>query len=61
MKEIKENLRKHLEAHPQATEEDAVKFVFQGMLGVGHLVASPGEAKSPAAANKKPVPPDRQN
>ena len=35
MKEIKENLRKHLEAHPQATEEDIVKFVFQAMLGVG--------------------------
>ena len=40
MKEIKENLRKHLEAHPQATEEDIVKFVFQAMLGVGHLVSS---------------------
>ena len=40
MKEIKENLRKHLEAHPQATEEDVVKFVFQAFLGVGHLVSS---------------------
>ena len=40
MKEIKENLRKHLEAHPQANEEDVVKFVFQAMLGVGHLVSS---------------------
>ena len=40
MSEIKENLRKHLEVHPQATEEDAVKFVFQAMLGVGHLVSS---------------------
>ena len=39
MKEIKENLRKHLEAHPQANEEDVVKFVFQAMLGVGHLVS----------------------
>ena len=40
MSEIKENLRKHLEAHPQATEEDVVKFVFQAFLGVGHLVSS---------------------
>ena len=40
MQQIKENLRKHLETHPQATEEDVVKFVFQGMLGVGHLVSS---------------------
>ena len=40
MQQIKENLRKHLEAHPQATEEDVVKFVFQAFLGVGHLVSS---------------------
>ena len=40
MSEIKENLRKYLEAHPQATEEDVVKFVFQAFLGVGHLVSS---------------------
>ena len=40
MNEIKENLQKHLEAHPQATEEDVVKFVFQAFLGVGHLVSS---------------------
>ena len=40
MSEIKENLRKHLEAHPQAMEEDVVKFVFQAFLGVGHLVSS---------------------
>ena len=37
---LKKNLRQHLEKHPQATEEDIVKFVFQGMLGVGHLVSS---------------------
>jgi hypothetical protein len=40
MSEIKENLRKHLEAHPQANEEDVVKFVFQAFMGVGHLVSS---------------------
>ena len=40
MQEIAQCLRKHLETHPQATEEDVVKFVFQAMLGVGHLVSS---------------------
>ena len=40
MDRITENLRGHLEAHPQAAEEDVVKFVFQAMLGVGHLVSS---------------------
>ena len=40
MNQITENLRRHMETHPQATEEDVVKFVFQGMLGVGHLVSS---------------------
>ena len=40
MDRITENLRRHLEAHPQAAEEDIVKFVFQAMLGVGHLVSS---------------------
>ena len=40
MQQIKDALRKHLDAHPRATEEDIVKFVFQGMLGVGHLVSS---------------------
>ena len=40
MDRITENLRRHLETHPQAAEEDIVKFVFQAMLGVGHLVSS---------------------
>ncbi len=40
MDRITENLRRHLEAHPQATEEDVVKFVFQALLGVGHLVSN---------------------
>ena len=38
--ELKRCLQEHLLSHPQATEEDVVKFVFQGMLGVGHLVES---------------------
>lgn len=38
--DLKKNLAVHLKKHPLATEEDIVKFVFQGMLGVGHLVSS---------------------
>lgn len=38
--DIKRYLAQHLKKHPLATEEDVVKFVFQGMLGVGHLVTS---------------------
>lgn len=37
---IKRCLAQHLKKHPLATEEDVVKFVFQGMLGVGHLITS---------------------
>ncbi len=42
--EIKKQLALQRKRRPQMKEEDTVKFVFQGMLGVGHLVASPGEA-----------------
>ena len=38
--EMKKQLRTQWKKHPQMTEEDVVKFVFQGMLGVGHLIAS---------------------
>ena len=33
-------LRAQQARYPLMTEEDVVKFVFQGMLGVGHLIAS---------------------
>ena len=38
--DLKKNLATHLKKHPLATEEDVVKFVFQGMLGIGHLISS---------------------
>ena len=38
--DLKKSLAAHLKKHPLATEEDIVKFVFQGMLGVGHLIRS---------------------
>ena len=33
-------LREEILRHPAMLQEDAVKFVFQGMLGVGHLLSS---------------------
>ncbi|MBR0463224.1 MAG: hypothetical protein IJJ23_02410 [Clostridia bacterium] len=36
-----ELLNAHIERHPQAQAQDALKFVFQGMLGVGHLLGQP--------------------
>ena len=37
---IKKNLLSERKRRPMMTEEDAVKFAFQGMLGAGHLVPS---------------------
>lgn len=36
--EIKKQLAVQKKRYPEMNEEDIVKFVFQGMLGVGHLV-----------------------
>ena len=41
---IKKNLLAERRCRPMMTEEDAVKFAFQGMLGVGHLVPSESTA-----------------
>jgi len=40
LRELRECLCEHLKRYPLANEEDMVKFVFQGMLGAGHLVSS---------------------
>ena len=37
---ITENLKVQRLRYPLMNEEDVVKFAFQGMMGVGHLVAS---------------------
>ena len=34
----------HRERYPLMTEEDTVKLVFQGLLGVGHLIRSEADA-----------------
>ena len=43
--EILKNLREHLRRYPAMRQEDIVKFVFQAMLGVGHLLSSRGAAE----------------
>ena len=42
--EIKKQLAVQKKRYPQMNEEDIVKFVFQGMLGVGHLISSLSDA-----------------
>ena len=39
-REIRERLKEHLLRYPAAEQPDAVKFVFQALLGVGHLLSS---------------------
>ena len=38
-------LREHYMRYPLMNEEDVVKFAFQGMLGVGHLISSEARAR----------------
>ncbi len=42
--EMKKILYAQRERYPLMTEEDVIKWAFQGMLGVGHLIASEQEA-----------------
>ena len=42
--EMKRCLEEQKKRYPLMNEEDVVKFVFQGMLGVGHLIYSEGDA-----------------
>ncbi len=43
--EIRKQLQIQKERYPLMTEEDVVKFVYQGMLGVGHLIRSEQDAR----------------
>ena len=42
--EMRKLLRTQKRRHPLMNEEDIVKFVFQGMLGIGHLISDPAAA-----------------
>jgi len=41
---LKRLLTEHLRAHPAAQAQDAVKFLYQGEFGGGHLIADPAAA-----------------
>ena len=53
--EMKKQLKVQQKRYPQMTEEDIVKFAFQGMLGVGHLIKSEQDARDRLAAEMEPL------
>ena len=56
--EMKKQLQVQKKRYPLMTEEDIVKFVFQGMLGVGHLINSEQDAKDRLSAEMATLDPD---
>ena len=48
----------HLAAHPAHQAEDAVKFLFQALLGPGHLLSEPGTLESRIDAEMQSLAPD---
>ncbi len=56
--EIKQQLLVQRQRYPLMNEEDVVKFVFQGMLGPGHLIPSADDAKGRLAAEMALLQPD---
>ncbi len=56
--EIKRQLQVQRKRYPLMNEEDVVKFAFQGMLGVGHLINSESDAKDRLAAEMASLEPD---
>ena len=57
--EIRANLREHLRRYPAMEQQDVVKFVFQAMLGVGHLLSSRNAAEEAAARETESLLPGR--
>ncbi len=55
---MKSLLRLQQKRYPLMTEEDVVKFVFQGMLGVGHLISSEEKALAYLHAEMAGLEPD---
>lgn len=54
--EILRYLREQARRCPAMKEQDIVKFVFQAMLGVGHLLSSRGAVTAYAAREMEPLP-----
>ena len=58
MEEMKKQLQVQRKRYPLMNEEDVVKFAFQGMLGVGHLISSADDARNRLAAEMASLEPD---
>lgn len=56
--EMKKQLQVQRNRYPLMNEEDVVKFAFQGMLGVGHLINSKADAKNRLATEMASLEPD---
>ncbi len=56
--EMKKQLLAQRKRYPLMNEEDVVKFAFQGMLGVGHLIRSAEDAKNRLAEEMASLEPD---
>ena len=57
--EILRCLREQRERYPAMEQQDTVKFVFQAMLGVGHLLSSRDRVESYITQEMDPLPADR--
>ncbi|MBR4458126.1 MAG: hypothetical protein IKS31_04110 [Clostridia bacterium] len=55
---VREHLRAHLASHPAAGAEDIVKYIFQALLGVGHLLGSPEQVESYLTGEMSALQPD---
>ena len=56
--EILHCLTEHLERYPAMRQQDTVKFVFQAMLGVGHLLSSREAVEGYITQEMGPLPAD---
>ena len=56
--EMKKQLQVQKQRYPLMNEEDIVKFAFQGMLGVGHLITSIHDARRRLHAEMASLEPD---
>ena len=60
IRSVRDALRVHLRLHDSAGPEDIVKFVFQGLLGVGHLLGDEAEVTARIADEMASLQPDAE-
>ena len=59
MDELLQALHAHLDTHPAAQIQDAVKFLYQACFGGGHMIADPHAAYAYLCAEAAALPADR--